>query len=65
MILEKASAVIFISEWTKKRFFRDLNYRSDDPKVSVIYSSVNKKRFNPKKKKIILFVGKLNPSKGF
>jgi glycosyltransferase involved in cell wall biosynthesis len=26
---------------------------------------VNKKRFNPKKEKIILFVGKLNPSKGF
>ena len=64
-ILNKASAVIFISEWTKKRFFQDLNYRSDDPKISVIYSSVNKKKFNNKKDKIILFVGKLNPSKGF
>ena len=64
-ILNKAAAIIFISEWTKKRFFRDLNHRSDDPKISVIYSSVNKKRFNHNKKKIILFVGKLNPSKGF
>ena len=44
-ILNKAAAIIFISEWTKKRFFRDLNHRSDDPKISVIYSSVNKKRF--------------------
>ncbi len=64
-ILNKASAVIFISEWTKKRFFKNLNHKYDDNKISVIYSSVNKKKFNPKKSKNILFVGKLNPSKGF
>ena len=64
-ILNKAAAVIFISEWTKKRFFHDLNYRSDDSKISVIYSSVNKRKFNKHKEKTILFVGKLNPSKGF
>ena len=64
-ILNKAVAIIFISEWTKKRFFQDLNYRSDDSKISVIYSSVNKKKFNRNKEKTILFVGKLNPSKGF
>ena len=64
-ILDKASAIIFISEWTKKRFFQDLNNRIDDSKVSVIYSSVNKKKFNKNKKKIILFVGKLNYAKGF
>ena len=45
-ILNKASAIIFISEWTKKRFFQDLNHKADDTKVSVIYSSVNKKKFN-------------------
>ena len=56
-ILKTASEVIIISEWTKKRFFQDLNYRPDDPKISVIYSSVNKKRFNRKKEKTILFVG--------
>jgi len=64
-ILNKASAIIFISEWTKKRFFQDLNHKADDTKVSVIYSSVNKKKFNSNKNKTILFVGKLNPSKGF
>ena len=64
-ILNKASAIIFISEWTKKRFFQDLNHKEDDSKISVIYSSVNKKKFNSNKNKTILFVGKLNPSKGF
>ena len=64
-ILNKASAIIFISEWTKKRFFQDLNHKANDSKISVIYSSVNKKKFNRNKNKTILFVGKLNPSKGF
>ena len=64
-ILKRAEAVIFISEWTKKRFFKDLNHVYNSKKISVIYSSVNKKKFNTKKNKTILFVGKLNPSKGF
>ena len=64
-IFKNAAAIIFISEWTKKRFFKKLNSNTNDEKVSVVYSSVNKKKFNKNKEKIILFVGKLNYSKGF
>ena len=32
-ILKRASAVIFISEWTKKRFFKDLNNVYKDSKI--------------------------------
>jgi len=64
-ILENASAIIFVSEWTKKRFFKDLDFSSNHEKTFVVYPSVNKKRFNNKKEKIILFVGKLNRSKGY
>ena len=64
-IFNKSKAIIFVSEWTKSRFFENLECNKNNPKVSVIYPSVNKKKFNNKKEKIILFVGKLNPSKGF
>ena len=64
-IFKNAAAIIFISEWAKKRFFKNLNCNTNDEKVSVVYSSVNKKKFNKNKEKIILFVGKLNYSKGF
>ncbi len=64
-ILNNASAIIFVSEWTKKRFFKNLNLSEDHEKVNIVYPSVNKKKFNKKKDKIILFVGKLNRSKGY
>ncbi len=64
-ILEKAAAVIFVSEWTKKRFFKNLDMSINNEKVFVVYPSVNKKKFNKKKEKLILFVGKLNRSKGY
>jgi len=64
-ILNKASAIIFVSEWTKKRFFKNLDLAENDPKVNIVYPSVNKKLFNKNKEKIILFVGKLNRSKGY
>ena len=56
-ILEKASSIIFVSEWTKNRFFKNLNFSPNHEKVYVVYPSVNKKRFYSKKEKIILFVG--------
>ena len=64
-ILERASAIIFVSEWTKKRFFKDLDCSYNHEKVFIVYPSVNKKKFNNKKEKVILFVGKLNRSKGY
>ena len=63
--MEKASSIIFVSEWTKNRFFKDLNFSSNHEKVYVVYPSVNKQKFCNKKEKIILFVGKLNRSKGY
>ena len=59
-ILEKASAIIFVSEWTKKRFFTDLNFSLNHEKINVVYPSVNKNRFYNKKEKIILFFGNWN-----
>ena len=64
-ILEDASAIVFVSEWTKNRFFKNLDYSTDHEKVNVVYPSVNKKKYNKRKEKIILFVGKLNRSKGY
>ena len=65
IILNKASAIIFVSEWTKKRFFQNLDFSQEHEKVFVVYPSVNKSKFNNNKKNIILFVGKLNRSKGY
>jgi len=64
-ILNNASAIIFVSEWTKMRFFKNLDLTPDKNKVFVVYPSVNKKKYNKKKKNVILFVGKLNRSKGY
>jgi len=64
-ILQNASAIIFVSEWTKKRFFKNLNSSESHHKVYVVYPSVNKREFYKNKEKIILFVGKLNRSKGY
>ena len=59
--------IIFNSEWSKKRFLKDLDktfYKSD--KLIVIYQSTNKVKVNLKKKKNwIIFVGKLNRAKGY
>ena len=61
-ILKKVDKLIFISKWVKKRFFEGLNDKDD--KSEIIYHSVNKRK---KKSKVnqIVFVGKLNHSKGY
>ena len=68
-LLEKCKNIIVISEWIKKRFLKDLNvHLSLLKKIIVIPHSIN--RINDlsiidKKKKIIIFVGKLNSQKGY
>ena len=52
-ILERASAIIFVSQWTKNRFFKNLNFSPNNEKIFVVYPSVNKKNSFLKKK--ILF----------
>ena len=64
-ILNRASSIIFVSEWTRNRFFKDIHYLKNNSRTYVVYPSVNKTKFNYKKQKAILFVGKLNYSKGF
>ena len=57
-LLNTCHKIIFNSEWTKKRFFKDINkfYQSSE-KIEVIYQSTNKTKVDiAKKEKIITFV---------
>ena len=63
-LLKNVDKIIFISEWIKKRFFKDLPNLSDN-KTQVIYHSIDPYKKKIKKKKQIIFVGKLNESKGY
>ena len=62
-ILKNAKKVIFISEWVKSRFFENIDNKLST-NTEVIYHSVNKQP-KIKKEKLIIFVGKLNHSKGY
>ena len=66
-VLNLCEKIIFNSEWTKDRFFEDIdNFYKKSEKISVIYQSTNKIKINLKKKeKLITFVGRLNKSKGY
>jgi glycosyltransferase involved in cell wall biosynthesis len=63
-LLKNLDKLIFVSDWTKRQFFKDLPIK-DSEKCSIIYpgSAVAKK--NPKKINNIVFAGKLNKSKGY
>jgi len=63
-LLNSVDKIIFISNWVKKKFFEGLPNLSEN-KTQVIYHSIDpiKKKF--KKIKQIIFVGKLNESKGY
>lgn len=62
-ILKNVDKIIFVSEWVKNRFFLDIDLKLSD-KVDVIYPSINKQKAT-KKYKFIIFVGRLNHSKGY
>ena len=63
-IISKVEKIIFVSEWVQKRFFIDLDNKLMT-KTEVVYPSVNIKKKISKKDKYIIFVGKLNESKGY
>jgi glycosyltransferase involved in cell wall biosynthesis len=63
-LLNKVDKIIFISEWVKKKFFKGLPDVSQN-KTDVIYHSIDPIRKKLKKNKQIIFVGKLNESKGY
>ena len=65
-LYNKSDMIIFNSEWTKKKFLKNLPVNSNDNKFKIIPQSTSKVGINfSKKKKIISFVGKLNQAKGY
>jgi len=63
-LLKNLDRIIFVSEWTKRQFFKNLPVL-DSEKCLVIYPGSNLIKKVPKKKNNIVFVGKLNQSKGY
>ena len=63
-IIKCVEKIIFVSEWVQKRFFIDLDDKLKT-KTEVVYPSVNIKKDLVKKDKHIVYVGKLNESKGY
>ena len=63
-LLNNVDKIIFISKWVKKRFFKDMPQISQN-KTQIIYHSIDPYKKKIKKKKQIIFVGKLNESKGY
>ena len=63
-LLRNLDKLIFVSEWTKRQFFKDLPVL-DSEKCLVIYPGSNLIKKFPKKKNNIVFAGKLNQSKGY
>ncbi len=63
-LLNKVEKIIFVSEWVQKRFFIDIDKRLLN-KTEVVYPSIHRQSHMLKKEKKIVFVGKLNPSKGY
>ena len=62
-ILQEVEKIIFVSEWVRVRFFLDIDQKLQT-KTEVVYPSVNKQK-KIKKEKNIIFVGRLNYSKGY
>ena len=62
-ILNYCEKLIFVSEWVRDRFFFNLDKKLQT-KTEIVYPSVNKQKALRKKKNII-FVGRLNYSKGY
>ena len=63
-LLNKLEKIIFVSNWVRNRFFRNIDKKLIH-KTEVVYPSIDKiKKIHSKEKKII-FVGKLNVSKGY
>ena len=63
-LLKNLSKLIFVSEWTKRQFFKDLPIKNSE-KCSIIYPGSTHSKKITKKKNNIVFAGKLNASKGY
>ena len=65
-LVDLCKNIIFNSFWSKNQFLMNLpsKYKKSE-KLIVIHQSINKKKINLNKKKLISFVGKLNSAKGY
>ena len=63
-LLYNCNQIIFVSNWVKKQFFKNLNFNHKN-NVKVIYNFISPLKKFPKKEKTIIFAGKLNQSKGY
>ena len=63
-LLNETDKIVFVSKWVQKRFFIGIDKRLIN-KTEVVYPSINIDKKKIKKTKRIVFVGKLNPSKGY
>tara|TARA_Y100000992_G_scaffold249280_1_gene181031 strand:+ start:312 stop:2429 length:2118 start_codon:yes stop_codon:yes gene_type:complete len=63
-LLNKVDKIIFVSKWVQNRFFEGIDQKLID-KTEVVYPSIHKEKKLLKKNKNIVFVGKLNDSKGY
>ena len=63
-LLENCNKIIFVSEYLKKQFFKNLkiNHKNN---VEIVGNAIDKLKNFPKKYKLIIFSGKLNKSKGY
>ena len=62
-ILEKCAAIFCVSEFIKSKFLEGIEMNVD--KIHVLHNGVERKiKKFPKKKKEVLFVGRLVPEKG-
>ncbi len=65
-ILKKCSYIIFISDWLRKQFLKGINSNKYIHKIKIIPHSAKKNKINfNNKKNYLIFVGKLNSSKGY
>jgi glycosyltransferase involved in cell wall biosynthesis len=62
-ILKSVEKIIFVSEWVRDRFFLNLD-RKLQTKTEIVYPSVDRQKKTQKIKNIV-FVGRLNYSKGY
>ena len=65
-VINKSKKIIFNSKWTLNQFKKGLSKKEYKNKLAVIHQSTEEKKINFKKKEnIIIFVGRLNKSKGY
>ena len=63
-LLNNVDKIIFVSRWVQKRFFIDLDNKLIN-KTEIVYPSILKSKKLHAKVKRIVFIGKLNSSKGY